>query len=312
MGEENEWIRIVRFLSLFLIILTVYMYHLPKTSKWRWRGGEVTRISKRELVRNNVRRCVRENFIIFLKDTENGKSWGVWHAVCNNGHNQSSHPSLNTLCKVTLPLLPVPSGGCFSTFWLWTRSFACFGWQGNSNCDTSKGHEAPAGWGLPSQLPGSPPQPHEPLQKRDHRLTPAIPTAQGETPVCGQSHPRPSRPGQAFQTTRTTHSQSAEVQGITCCLKSLSLQKTMKSTKGHLRWIFKIILQRRRTSNTEQKSWREKNFSSPKITHTYLAWQKPLSIRLNKQNKWQDRKNMWLLSQTKVGSPTLWRVTMNQ
>ena len=175
-----------------------------------------------------------------------------------------------------------------------------------------KGHEAPAGWGLPSQLPGSPPQPHEPLQKRDHRLTPATPAAQGETPVCGQSHPRPSRPGQAFQTTRTTHSQSAEVQGITHCLKSLSLQKTMKSTKGHLRWIFKIILQWRRTSNTEQKSWREKNFSSPKITHTYLAWQKPLSIRLNKKNKWQDRKNMWLLSQTKVGSPTLWRVTMNQ
>ena len=33
MGEENEWVGIVRFLSLFLIILTVYMYHLPKNSK---------------------------------------------------------------------------------------------------------------------------------------------------------------------------------------------------------------------------------------------------------------------------------------
>lgn len=165
-----------------------------------------------------------------------------------------------------------------------------FGRQGNSNCDTSKGREAPTGWGLPSRLPGSPPRPHEPLQKRDHHPNPAIPAAQGETLARGRGHPRPSRPGQAFQTTRTTHSQPAEVQGITCCLNSLSLQKTMKSTKGHLRWIFKIILQWRRTSSTEQKSWREKNFSSPKITHTYLAWQKPLSTRLKKKKKTRQEK----------------------
>ena len=39
-------------------------------------GGTTSFIesAKDKLVRNTVRRCVRENFTIFLKDTENGKN----------------------------------------------------------------------------------------------------------------------------------------------------------------------------------------------------------------------------------------------
>ena len=63
-----------------------------------------------------------------------------------------------------------------------------------------------------------------------------------------------------------------------------AFKETIKSTKGNLRRIFLIILQWRWTSNMKQnpkvlKRERWRNFSSPKIKHTCLAWQKPIETR---------------------------------
>ena len=187
------------------------------------------------------------------------------------------HPHLNPAARGLCHSSRYIKGRLF--FHLWTRSCACLGWQDNSNCDTSKGMNQPRQMGPALPVARITSTTLWASAEEGPCRTLAIPAAQGEAPARGRGPPPPSRPGQASQATRTTPSQPAEGQGIACCLKSLSLQRTMKSTKGHLRWISKIILQWRRTSSTEQKSWREKNFSSPKITHTYLAWQKPLSTR---------------------------------
>lgn len=155
--------------------------------------------AKDKLVRNKVRRYAGKALQYSWKTQKMGKTEECGTLFVNEILPIPIWiPSARWLChssqyEVKAVFPPLDFGLLFMRF---------FGRQGNSNCDTSKGVKH-LRWGLPSVARITsqttwasaedtiPTQPSQPL-----RWDPGV----------GWGHPRPSRPGQAFQTTRTTHS----------------------------------------------------------------------------------------------------------
>ena len=169
--------------------------------------------AKDKTQRSKAGRDVKGNFTTSPKDTENWKNWRIWQIACKNGHNKSSHPYMNVPCKVTLSLLPLRSFSHLLTLDL----LICFALakRVTANVIQAKAWEAPVHWSLPfPSARNTSRRLNQPaLASTGERppSTPAILAAQGDTPTESEGLPRPSSLSQAFQSTRTPHSQHAEL-----------------------------------------------------------------------------------------------------